>query len=209
MTPFHYIPKKVFLLRMARISIFVFFIGFVLMGAMANNEQVNLGPIDMAGYEFSRLPWVLTHPPAVCVSGDFVSEFQKERCGDYQMEVALTAFWVFFPFLFAGLFLRVALSRLISVYQKAGKALQSGKGLFIGRVTHPAEMPNDLFGWAFCLRSITVELGRNKQLRVYLPESMDVPEPGVELAICDLGRHFTRSRYMAAPYTPHVAVVRG
>jgi len=196
-------------MRMARLAVFVFFFGFVLMGHLAQSEKVNLGPLEMARYEYGRLPRMLTNPPNVCMTNEFVSEFQQERCGEYHSELAMTAFWVLFPFLMAGLFLRVALSLLNSIYSKSAAALQSGKGLFIGRITKPAEMPNDLFGSIFCLRSVTVELGKNKQLRVYLPQSAEIPNPGVEVAIYDLGRWFFKSRYIAAPYTPHVAVVRG
>ena len=209
MTPFHYIPKQKFLLRMIRPAIFAMFFGYVVMGFISVEKAVSLPPLQMAHYQYTKLAYDVTHIPSYCRTGDFANEYRKSQCNEFWNSMMLRVFWVALPFLFAAFFVRLMLTNLVSTYRRAEKKLQAGTGVFVGVVTDPPEMPNDLFGWFHYLRSITVELPNKHQIRVYIPHEAEIPSPGSKEAIVALGGSKGSERYAGAPFTPHVAVLSG
>lgn len=99
--------------------------------------------------------------------------------------------------------------RFRQIYRQGFKRVEKGNAVEVGRVTAPARLRSDLFGFFFCLRSVSVQLKSGRQLRLYVPLHARQPKTGETVAIFEMGEYFGKKRYVGVLYTPHVAVIGG
>jgi len=206
-TPFHSVQKRLFLVRMIRPGIFVVFIGFLLMGALSRSAEIDLPALPMAQYQYSKFFHELVNVPSICVTGKTVNEFQVQQCQAYWNTLLVRTFWFSFPFLCLMAFLFFGFDYVWLTYRRAAKKIETGKGAFVGVVTNPPDVPNDIYGWFHCFRLMSAQVQKGQQIQVYIPLNAPKPEPGSRLSVADVGKRFGKQRYVGVIYTPHVAVV--
>ncbi|MCM2322139.1 MAG: hypothetical protein NDJ90_02650, partial [Oligoflexia bacterium] len=144
-----------------------------------------------------------------CWSGDTQSDFQAGQCAESWRKIGWSALLAVSPFAIALFFLFLAWDSLQFTYRRIQKKIEKGQGAFTGTVTEPAELPNDLYGYLYCMHSISVQLANGHQARVYVPVTAPLPRPGQLIAAIEAPQAFGRKRFIAMAYTPHVAVVSG
>lgn len=211
-TPFHYVPKRLFLTRMAAPALGVFLLGLFILEGVVRSPALRPKEVRATSGANELLRHVrfdLRHPPEACVSGEQLSAFQSRQCEQYWDRLIMEGFLAALPLLLAGFYLLLFFDSLTLLYKKTRRKIENKQIAFGGKVTKPAEAPNDVFGWVYCLRTISVELKGGKQIKVYIPLDMPIPHPNQTLAIYDLGKFFGSKRYMAVVYAPHVAVISG
>jgi hypothetical protein len=216
-TPFNRVPKARFLLRLIPPAGAVFAVGYVIVGIMANQPMfqpsnilaAELPPLRMASQVYSSFIHDVTHIPEVCQTGDTVNSFQKRQCDEFWERLMMRAGLVAVPFVLFILFIMIGLDSTVGAYRFARKKVEKGKAVFSGIVTDPAQAPNDMFGWFYCLRAISVQLENKTQMTVYVTKDMPVPMPGQTLAVFDGNSYLGKKRHFAVVYAPHVAVISG
>lgn len=209
-TPYHYLPRKRFWLRIAAPLVGVYLAGLLITGVLtevplARGKSLS-GRAQAHQAEFLHR---VTHVPEVCWSGNAVNEFQVRQCGEFWRALLSDAGIFSIPWALVVVFYLACMDSLSLLYRRARKRIEKGEALFQGVVTKPSRLPQDFFSWAYCLRPLSVQLPNGRQLRVHLPLDETEPQPGEKVAVFDGGKAFGQTRYLALIYTPHVAVVLG
>jgi len=216
-TPFHDIPKKIFLSRMVQPCLGLLFFLIMLVGVVANSSDFQEGsrptavaPFWIAAFRhYGQVFSNLSQMPGVCWSGNTVNDFQAHQCETYWTSLSKSGVLALSPFLVVAMLLYVSLENLTSLYKRTQKKAEKGNAAFGGTVTHPAQGPPDVFSWFYCFRPIMIELPNKAQVKVYVPLEVPVPNPGEILAVFEGTVVFGEKRHLAMLYAPHVAVVRG
>ncbi|MCM2279564.1 MAG: hypothetical protein NDJ89_15925 [Oligoflexia bacterium] len=221
--PFQSIPNARFFLRIGAPAAGVFFLGAIAMGVFARAPEVRAHlppsrdpqafasgrPLRVALAQFRDFRLAVAAVPEPCWSGEVKSDFQAGQCAEGWRKLGVSALVTASPLLLAALFAFLTWDSLQLTYRRLRKRVEKGMGAFTARVTEPAELSNDLFGYFYCMRAISVQLGSGHQARVYVPLKAAIPAPGEKVAVIDAGWVLGRKRYVAMTYAPHVAVVSG
>lgn len=216
--PFDRPPKRRFLVKMLLPGVFVFAAGLLGVGLLANDPWITgsadrtptalVAPHTAAIRHYEKTITTFFHIPAACWNGNTVNDFQRQTCDEFWGKTLRLALLASLPFLFFGIFVQIAGSFFEGLYEQMSDGLKSKRALVKGTVTKPAELEQDWYGWAFCLKPIAVNVAGKLQLRVYVSEDTPTPAPGQVLAIFETS-DFGIKRYYAIPYMPHVAVYKG
>ncbi len=193
-TPFNDIPKKLFLARMLGPALGLFLIAFFCLGPRY---------YQTLGSDLSQIPH------SCLLRGEVVSDFQRKQCRDYWNRLLSTGSIGALPGVLILGFYFIVFGSLSSTYLNARKKIEKGKVKLGGVVTDPAQGPQDLFSWFYCLRTVIIQLPDRKQMKVYVTMDAPLPHPGQTLAVLEAEEVFGEKRYLALLYTPHVAVIRG
>ena len=208
LTPFHDVPKLRFLARIGLPLFLSYWVGFLIMGMVVENPK-SLSIFQAGAAHHRKVQATLFNLPQACKSGSFTSDFQRKQCDDFWLKFTQDGIIAAIPFAFVFALYWLAQDSLALTYRRGLKRIQEGKALFSGKVTDPAALPQDAYGWFYCFRSISVQLSDGRQLRVYTPVEAPIPRPGEILAVFDGGNMYGKSRALGVIYTPHVMVVRG
>jgi hypothetical protein len=216
-TPFYDVPRARFLRRMIIPSIFIFSTVLIINGIIYNTPEFQNHPGPAAVLPFwhgatqvyRELFSKLSQMPGLCWAGDTANDFQAHQCQDYWETLEKNSILAILPFIVSLFFVHASVGKLDKFYRRAEKKAASGRAIFGGTVTFPAEGPQDLFGWYYCLRPIMVELKNKSQRKLYIPLGAPIPVPGDILAAFSETQSFGQKRHLALVYAPHVAVVRG
>lgn len=148
-----------------------------------------------------------------CNSSQIVNDLQKEKCAESLLRFLWEAACGLGPLILTFMAFRLSWVHVKKIYKMARKSSEyskkTGGGFVLGVVTAECELDAGFFGWVHCFRAICVELPDRHQLKIYIPDSMELPAPGVRFALFDLGKVFGERRWVGEPYLPHVAVFRG
>lgn len=220
-TPFDRLPKGQFAGRVMGPTLAVFLVSFFLVMVVfspgnANWNQrrdpsaiiVETDPQASKSPVTTAISKVFNVPPH-CFVGHFDSQFQKAQCDQYWRSFAEAAFYALLPMIIAFLFYFAAFDLMRTLYRNARSRIATGEAMMGGVVTNPPIAPTDFLGWAFCLMTVAVERSDHKQMRVYMAHGSEIPKAGDRMAIFFVGQFFGKKRYVAVPYTPHVAVFAG
>lgn len=231
MSIYHYLPKGKFTLRMLAPAALVFVFGIVAMGGVASlpalqpyfpwsdgvapaqwkdgrtpsAKATETGMFAQAAAHPRNLAVALAHAPKACVSGNVQSDVQRRICDDFWNRVGIATAVLAIPLFAVALFYYFMFDSLTVTYRRARRRFENGKIAVRGIITDPPELPNDFYGWMYCLRAVCVQLQNGKQVKVYLPLDAPASRPGDPL----IGVEVAGGRYLAMAYTPHVAVVLG
>jgi hypothetical protein len=213
--------------RFGVLAVVAYFAGFYLMGVVASGDsmkkttakQIPLSPapfsiqgapLELAQGVHSLLWHYATHVPEQCSdSSRAVNDFQRIQCGEFWDRLSELGWVSSIPFLFAAIFLFLALDRVRQQFQKARRRINQGKSTGLGIVTDPAEASADRISWWYGVQPITVQVADGKQVVAYLPPEAHVPPPGEKVALYDWGKMGGQKRFFAVLYAPHVAVLQG
>ncbi|MEK6578763.1 MAG: hypothetical protein AABZ55_06010 [Bdellovibrionota bacterium] len=220
-TPFDSLPKQKFALRISGPTLGVFLLSYFIVMVVFSPDntkwnqrrdpsaiivetdpQASQSPVTKA---FDKIFIVPPH----CFFGGYDNNFQISQCQKYWKSVGEAAFYALLPLSFAFLFYIAAFDLMRMMYRNARNRISIGEAMMGGVVTHPPLAPTDFMSWAFCLRAIAVERSDKKQMRVYMAIGSQIPSAGDRVAIFYVGQFFGQKRYVAVPYTPHVAVFAG
>lgn len=226
-TPFHSVPKGRFRRRLIAPTAAAFVVGVVVMGAYADPDIFRPQPVENAAGIYREIPasvtalsrgginhwrtilYFGTHVPEVCWGDNAVNDFQQRQCSEFWERLGMGALLGLLPFGAAWLMWFVGLSSLNQVYRRARKRLEANQPLGTGIVTDPAEAPADWFSRIYCLRVISVAVGGDKQIRVYVPLDAALPVPGAKMVLFEPVSFMGEARHFGLPYAPHVVVFGG
>ena len=149
----------------------------------------------------------LRHPMEGCSSSTPMSDFQAGRCTKWWKRVATECALGLVPFVCIWISLLLALDSGRATYRRIRKKISATPYVVKGRVTHPARIRSDFFGWFYGFRSIAVEMPDRTQARVYFASDSPLPLPGETVAVFPLGVFAGKDRFAGTIYAPHVAVL--
>lgn len=205
-----------------------YFAGFAAMGRLALQPQLReaaskhipispaphgiQGPELQAARDLQSLAWhYLTHVPESCGEGTgrAVNDFQRIQCKDFWDRLEKIGWVASIPFGAAGLVFFLFFDGVRLRFKKARKRLSSAESPGRAIVTEPALAPMDFVSWWMGVTPITVQGAAEKQLVVYLPPEMPLPDPGSQVTLYEWGKIAGKNRYFAVLYAPHLAVLQG
>ncbi len=170
------------------------------------------GPELQAARDVQSLAWhYLTHVPESCGEGPgrAVNDYQRLQCKDFWDRLERIGWIAAIPFGVAGLVFFVFFDGVRLRFSRARKRLASGESPGRAIVTEPALAPMDFVSWWLGVTPITVQGAGEKQLVVYLPPEMPLPDPGSQVTLYEWGKIAGKNRYFAVLYAPHLAVLQG
>lgn len=232
-TLFDEVPRKSFLRRIYRGAFGLTAVLFLWVGALSNlsifemhlafhpNSLHSAGSLPVIGWTFDfyrRLIYSFMHFPQICWWATPSDEFQATQCNAYWNLLISRSLLGVSPLVLSGLFVLVCLGTYQSVFIKAQINAQKGTASHGGKILYKDS--SDAFSRLYGFRVLWIELSDGKHVKVYYPDHFPKLEPGQALVAFEAGRvfgifggvlgsFFGTKRFLAMPYTPHVAVVRG
>ncbi|MGE0616905.1 MAG: hypothetical protein AB7P04_14835 [Bacteriovoracia bacterium] len=172
-------------------------------------EPVRVSPPMKVAQTYGRFLKLVFLPPAVCIFGGAVNDFQKRTCVQHWEDLAKTSALALSPLLWVLAYFFFAMDQLGIQYRKARRVLEKQKPAFQGTVTNPALTRADDFTWMYCLQGVGVEIQKGKQIVVYIPEGDAVPLPGEKYLVYEWGQIAGQKRHIGLLHAPHMAIVSG
>ncbi len=214
-------------LRLIAPELIVFFIGFLGVGFILQNQdlrndlkfrQVPLLPLRVE-YSGNSLDLAKQHlyqtfsfwidKPDNCEPGKFLSSFYEEQCRDLERVSELSQEVASLPFLLSGLVFVLGCVAVRMLYGRANRAIAAGSGAVIATVTQPAKAPQTIFGWFYGLVSIRVQPKGSGQLTVFQDRFDSIPRPGDSMVIFQIMTLTGGKVWVGRYYAPHVSIVHG
>jgi len=157
---------------------------------------------------YQRLTSTYSLLPEVCWKEITIDDFQQKQCKDFWNTLVLRSGLGLLPVLGMLLSLVWTTTSFFGFYARARKKANKGKPDVGGVIVQLTEGRGWL-GWLYGFKAVRIELADKKQAIVYLPADVPIPGIGYKLIAFNVSRGPWEEVYLAAPYTPHVAVVRG
>ena len=206
--------------------VIAYFIGFLVMGSLALESDIQKvatkhipispaphsiqGPALRAGKDLQAVVWYyLTHQPEPCVAGRTVNDFQRQQCREFEARLEILGWLAVTPFFFSAIAFFILFDAVRVRFARGRKRFAEGQSVGRAIVTDPARSSPDILSWWMGVVPITVQGAEGRQLVVYLPPEMTLPDPGAQVTLFDWGKFNGKKRYFAVLYAPHMAVLQG
>jgi len=215
-SPFANRPESLFFGRIFPILGFVFVVGYFSLGSLNSTSAmptrdgsltVSTSIWQAAWNHYSETWFAWSRAPNSCRGDAAVNDYQREQCAKYWGQVSTMTAWASAPLILVLLFFFLIRGHFRVFYRRVDRRFREGKAVAAAKVLRSGSW--DWFGYFFCLRSVRVELGQGRDVRVYVPRDLPALIPGQKVALFYGGKVFGARRYVGLLYAPHIAVMAG